>query len=233
MPLPKIELPLYELTLPSNGKKVQYRPFTVKEEKILLMAQESKDSSQIIQSIKQVINNCLIDYEIDNLAIFDVEYILITLRSRSIDNLVKFTIDDPDTKEKIELALDISEVKVEKSSDHTNKIKLNEEYILLMRYPSIDEYAGILLDNKSESQKSFDIMIKCMDMLASEKEVLKFKDFSEKEIQEFVDSLTNDVVKEIKKFFDTMPKIRFELDYKNSKNDMKKFVIQGTETFFI
>ena len=131
------------------------------------------------------------------------------------------------------MTLDISDVKVEKNENHSNKIQVNDEYFLFMTYPTIDEYADIMVGEKSESEKSFNIMIKCMDKLVSETSVLNFKDFTEKEIQDFVDSMTGDIVKQIKNFFDTMPKIRFEINYKNSNKEDKKFIIQGTETFFI
>jgi len=112
MALPKIDLPIYELRLPSNDKIVKFRPFTVKEEKILLTAQEAKDSTQMMNAVNQIVNNCLIDFDAEDLAVFDLEYILINLRSKSVDNEIKFEIEDPDTKEKIKLSMEISNVKV-------------------------------------------------------------------------------------------------------------------------
>ena len=233
MALPKIDLPIYELKLPSTGEKVKYRPFTVKEEKILLISQESNDINQIALSIKQIINNCLIGKNVDELAVFDVEYVLLTLRSRSVDNIVKFTIDDPDTEEKIEMELDISKVKVQKDDLHTNKIKLSEEYFLYMRYPSIDEFIMLLSEGKSNSDKNFDIMTSCMDKLVSKEDVYKFSDFTKEEVTEFVDSLQTEHTRKIKDFFDTLPKIRHEIPYKTKDGKDKTFVIQGTQTFFI
>lgn len=233
MALPKIALPIYEMKLPSTGEKVKYRPFTVKEEKILLTSQESNDVSQIVLSIKQIINNCLIDKNVDELAVFDVEYILLTLRSRSVDNVVKFSITDPDTEEKIDIELDLSKVKVQKEENHTNKIKLSDEYFLYMRYPTIDEFSILLGDEKSSSEKNYDVMLSCMDKLVSKEDVYKFSDFSKEEVNEFVDSLQSDHTKKIKEFFDTLPKIRHEIPYKTKDGNDKTFVIQGTQTFFI
>jgi hypothetical protein len=233
MSLPKIELPLYELMLPSNGKKVQYRPFTVKEEKILLTAQQSKEPEQIIMAIKQIVNNCIQDYNIDKLALFDLEYLLINIRSKSIDSSVEFEIEDPDTQEKVKLKLDLENVKVYRDENHTNKITLDEKYTIFLKYPSIDDFTEILDKQDLSPEKSYEILISCIDMLASEDEVYNFKDFTKKQVDEFIESLHADVIKKIKTFFDTMPKVRHEMPYKNSKGEDKIFTIQGTQSFFI
>ena len=233
MALPKIDLPIYELELPSNGKKVKYRPFTVKEEKILLVAKESEDNNHVITSIKQIVNNCLIDCNIDDLALFDLEYILITIRSKSVDSIVSFEITDPETGEKIPLELDLSNVKVEKDEDHTNQIKISDEYTMFLKYPSIDDFFNLLTDKNTSTEKNYNIMITCIDKIVSEDDVFNLKDFSKKEIDEFVEGLSSDVTIKMKKFFDTIPKVRHEIQYKNSKGEDKIFVIQGTQSFFI
>lgn len=235
MPLPKISLPIFELELPSNGQRVQYVPFTVKEEKILLIAQESKDPDQIVTAIKQIVRNCIVNYDIDKLALFDLEYILLMIRAKSVDNVVKFQIEDPDTNEKVDLELNLNEVKIEKDPRHTNKIKLNEEYYLFLKYPSIDNLNSMMSTNDDENrtEKSFDVLLSCIDKLVSENEVYSFSDFTKKEIDEFIESLNSDVTKLIKEFFDTIPKIRHEIEYTNSKGNKKTFVIEGTQTFFI
>lgn len=233
MALPKIDLPLYELELPSNNRKVKFRPFTVKEEKILLIAQESKDPKQIMDAIHQIVNNCLMDTDIRDLALFDIEYILLSLRSKSVDNTVNFTIKDPDTEEEIELEIDLTQVKVQKADGHTNKIKVDDTYTLFLKYPGIDNFASMITEEKVDTNKSLDILLSCIDKLVSEDDVYKFSDFSKKEVDSFIESLNSDITKEIKKFFDTMPKIRHEIPYKNSKGTDKTFVIEGTQTFFI
>jgi hypothetical protein len=233
MALPKIDLPLYELVLPSTGKKVKYRPFTVKEEKILLTAQESEDREQIILAIKQIINNCLVDCDVDKLAMFDIEYILILLRSKSVDNTVEFQIEDPDTKEKVNLALNLNDIKVKKNPKHTKEIKLDNQYWLHMRYPTMDEFASLLSKETITPAESFNILISCMDKLVSESEVFKFGDFSKKEIDEFVESLHGDTTRKMKEFFDTIPKVRHEIKYVNSAGTEKTYVLEGTQSFFI
>jgi len=233
MPLPKIDMPIYELSLPSNDKKVKYRPFTVKEEKILLIAQESKDTEQIISSIKQIVNNCLLEDTIDSLSLVDLEYLLISIRSKSVDNIVKFKIEDPDTEESIELELDLTQVKIEKPENHTNQIEVSEDYVLFLKYPTAEDFFVLLNEDKSETERNYDIMLCCLDKLASEEDVFNFKDFSKKEVDDFIESLHNDVVKKMKEFFDTIPKVRHEVEYINKNGDNKTFVIQGTQTFFI
>ena len=233
MPLPKIDLPLYELTLPSNDKKIKYRPFTVKEEKILLTAQQSKDPDQIVTAIKQIVNNCIVDYSIDKLSLFDLEYILISIRSKSVDNSVEFEIEDPDTKEKVKLVLNLDQVKVHRSEKHSNKIVLDDTYTLFLKYPSIDDFSVILKDTEISSEKSYEILMSCIDKLASEDEVYNFKDFTKKQVDDFIESLHADTIKRIKEFFDTMPKVRHEMTYKNSNGEEKVFTIQGTQSFFM
>ena len=233
MALPKIDMPMFELELPSNGKKVKYRPFTVKEEKILLIAQESKDPKQIIIAIKQIVHNCLIDYSINDLSLFDLEYLLLSIRSRSVDNKIEFEIDDPETEEKISLTLDLSEVKISKDPKHSNQIKLDDQYVLFLKYPTIDDFADMIANEKISSEKSFKILLSCIDKLVSEDDVYNFKDFSQKQIDEFIDSLHSDVTKKMKEFFDTIPKIRHEIRDTNSAGKDKTFVVEGTQTFFI
>lgn len=233
MPLPKIDMPLYELILPSTGKKVQYRPFTVKEEKILLTAQQSKESDQIITAIKQIVNNCIVNYDVDKLALFDLEFLMINIRSKSVDNNVEFEIEDPDTSEKIKLTLNLENVKVHRDENHTNKIQVDDKYILFLKYPTIDDFAEIVGKTDLTPEKTYEVLMSCIDKLASEDEVYNFKDFTKKQVDEFIESLHADVTKKIKLFFDTMPKVRHEMPYKNSKGEEKVFTIQGTQSFFI
>jgi hypothetical protein len=233
MPLPKIDMPLYELILPSTGKKVQYRPFTVKEEKILLTAQQSKESDQIITAIKQIVNNCIVNYDVDKLALFDLEFLMINIRSKSVDNNVEFEIEDPDTNEKVKLTLNLENVKVHRDENHTNKIQVDDKYTLFLKYPTIDDFSEIVGKTDLTPEKTYEVLMSCIDKLASEDEVYNFKDFTKKQVDEFIESLHADVTKKIKLFFDTMPKVRHEMPYKNSKGEEKVFTIQGTQSFFI
>ncbi len=232
MGLPKIDLPLFDIEIPSTGKKVKYRPFTVKEEKILLIAQESKDFDQIVLAVKQIINNCLQGANADELAMFDLEYLLINLRAKSVNNEIEFSITDPDTKEKVSLNLDISNIKVVRKENHKQLIKLNDEVHIKMRYPTINELARITVA-KNNFEMLFTVMIDCIESVIEGDSVMSLKDFNEEEVTEFINSFTNTHIDMIKTFFETMPTLRYEVEYKNSNGDDKTFVIEGMETFFI
>lgn len=233
MALPKIDLPIFELELPSTGEKIKYRPFTVKEEKILLVAQESKDGQQEVLATKQVVNNCLIDKDISNLAMFDLEYVLLILRSRSVDNSMTFNVRDPDTKESVTLELDIENIKLVKIDNHTNKVKINEEYTLFLKYPTIDQYIDISNMDSADPLVNYYIMVSCLDNVASEDEIHHFKDYKPEEVDAFMEGVTGEVVKQIQTFFETMPRLRHELKYTNKEGKEQTFVLEGMRTFFM
>jgi hypothetical protein len=230
--LPKLDLPLFELVLPSTGKKIQYRPFTVKEEKILLIAQESKDIDQIVLAIKQIIGNCVTNIDVERLATFDFEYILLHIRGKSINNLIDLKIRDPDTQESISLSINIDEVTLKKDPEHTNRIQVNANAVILMRYPTLNE-VSILAKGKATSEVLFNAMISCIDQIVVDDSVYKTEDFTEKELLDFVDQLTPNVLADIQKFFETIPVLRMEIPYKNKNGDQKTFVMEGMETFFM
>jgi len=232
MTLPKIDLPIYEMELPSTGETVKYRPFTVKEEKILLVAQASKDSTQEMVASKQIVNNCLIDYDVMKLAMFDLELILLTLRSKSVDNLIEMQITDPDTDETVDISIDLMDTEVIKNDKHSNQVKINDDYTLILKYPSIDEYIRITEMDEDDPLVSYQIMVSCLDKVASEDEVYEFSKYSQKEIDQFMEDVTTPVVDGIRLFFETMPKIRHTKTYKNKNGDTKNFVIEGMRSFF-
>lgn len=231
MPLPKIDQPLFTLTVPSSGKKVKYRPFTVKEEKILLIAQESKDMEQIITAIKQIITNCLVDVDADDLAVFDLEYILIKLRAKSVNNVIDFKITDPDTEEEIDVSLNIDDIEIDYKEEHKKIIEVTDDISLHMKYPSID-YLNAAKDQASD-ESVFNLMKQSIDKVVQGDSVYKLQDFTEKEVEEFVDSLGSHVITSIKTFFDTIPQMKFEHKYVDKEGNEKTFVAKGTETFFI
>ena len=226
-------MPTFEMVLPSSGEIVKYRPFTVKEEKILLIAQEGDDIKSAINAVKQVVNNCLIDVDIEKFSMFDLEYILLLLRSKSVDNNVKFAIRDPDTDETVELELDLDDVKVTTVDEHTNKVRVNEEYTMFLRYPTINQFVEFIDGDQEDPLVTYNIMVSCLDKVASESEVFNFKDFSREEIDKFMDDLSGDVLVQIKQFFDTMPKLRHEMKYINKNGNDKIFVLEGMKSFFI
>jgi len=233
MALPKIDLPLFELTIPSTNKKVKFRPFTVKEEKILLISQESQDSKQIVLAIKQILNNCLQNVDVNTLATFDLQYILLNIRAKSVNNEVTFNIKDPDTNESVELTIDINEIEIKRSPDHNKIINITDTIALQMRYPTIEYIEDLDPESEKSSDDLYKIMVECIESVVDGDQVYKLKDFSEKEVTEFLDSLTADVAMKIKKFFDTMPMMRYEKKYKNKNGVEKTFVAEGMETFFI
>lgn len=233
MALPKIDIPIFEFTLPSTGEKVKYRPFTVKEEKILLVAQESQDGQQEVLATKQVVNNCLIDKDISDLSMFDLEFVLLVLRSRSVDNQILFTIRDPDTKETVELQMDLDTVSLTNNQDHSKEIKLNDKYTLFLKYPTIDEFINISNMDANDPLVNYYIMVSCLHYIASEDEVHYFKDYEAKDVDAFMEDLQGDVIKGIQKFFTTMPKVRHEIKYTNKEGTEKTFVVEGMRTFFI
>ena len=233
MGLPKIDLPIFELELPSTGEKLSYRPFTVKEEKILLVAQESNEPSQEIIATKQVVNNCLIGKDISDLAMFDLEYVLLILRSRSVDNSITFNIKDPETKETVNLVLDIETIQLVRNDDHKKEVKINSEYTLYLKYPTIQQYLDISSMDANDPLVNYYVMVSCLDKVASEDEIHDFKDYTSEEIDTFMEGVTGEVVKAIQQFFETMPVLRHELKYKNEKGNEQTFVLEGMRTFFM
>lgn len=235
MALPKIDLPLFELVLPSTGKKVKYRPFTVKEEKILLIAQESKDVKQIILAIKQILGNCLQDINVETLATFDLEYVLLNIRAKSVNDEITFSVKDPDTGEKVELTININEVEIKRFSDHNKIIQVSDDIVFQMKYPSIsylETLKGGEEDAKNDSDSIVAAMKECIGVIAQGDQVFKLEDFTEKEVNDFIESLSSDIVMKIKKFFDTIPVMRYEKKYIDKTGKEKTFVAQGMETFF-
>jgi hypothetical protein len=233
MALPKIDLPLMECVQPSTGEKVKYRPFTVKEEKILLVAQEADDPAAEILAMKQIVNNCFVNLDVDEIPMFDLEYLIMILRSASVDNILKFVVSDPDTEEKVELELNLDEVELTTEAEHSKEIKLNDDYTLFLKYPTIESFVRVVQMGFGDSLTSYYIMTSCLDKVASEDEIEYFKDYSNEEIEEFMNGLSSDVLNKVVKFFETMPKLRHELPYTNKEGKEQTFVVEGTRSFFI
>ena len=234
MGLPKIKLPIFETKLISTGrKKIKYRPFTVKEEKILLIAQESDDLDQVLTAIKQIITNCCDDVVAEDLPMFDLEYLLMQIRGKSVNNVIEFRITDPDTNKPATIELDIDEIKLVKPKGHDNEISITEDARIIMRYPKIDQVKALLNDSQQETDNIFDVMVSCIDTVVEGDTVYDLDDFSKEEVTEFIESFQTETVNAIKKFFDTMPVLRCEKKYINANGEEKKIVLEGTETFFI
>jgi hypothetical protein len=234
MGLPKIDLPMFETKLVSTGrKKIKYRPFTVKEEKILLIAQESNDIEQVIIAMKQIIGNCCSDIDPEQLPMFDVEYLLMQIRGKSVNNVIEFKITDPETEKQVDISLDVDEIKIVKPKGHNNQIEIKENTYVVMRYPTINQVTDLLNPDQDETTNTLDIMIHCIDSVVDGDVVYDLDDFTKEEVVEFVDSFPTKAVEEIKNFFETMPVMRVEKKYTNANGDEKKIVLEGTETFFI
>ena len=235
MGLPKIDQPLFELTIPSTEQKVTFRPFTVKEEKVLLIAREAGDIDQIVLAVKQIIGNCCNGLDVESLAVFDLEYLMLQIRSKSVNNEVKFTIKDPDTEEEIELKLDIDDIEITRDPNHSKKVVLNDQYYMMMRYPTINELASLQVkEGESEEEVLFNTMIACIETLVDDTtdEVYNFNEFSPDEIEEFVEQFTSGTIGELQQFFASIPKMRYSVDYVNKDGKEKTFTMEGVETFF-
>ena len=232
MSLPKFDQPLFETELPSTQEKVKYRPFTVKEEKILLIAQQSEDIEQTILSLKQIINNCVEGVDVEKMPLFDLEYLLITLRSKSVNNILDFSVKDPDTEEIVELNLNLNEITVSRTEGHTNRIDISENAFIFMRYPNVNELKDIL-KTPDNDEALFKTLFGCMEKLVYEDSVYLFAEYTQEELDDFVDGLSGDVLKQIKGFFETSPKIKHQFKYTNKEGVDKVFVLEGLDSFFI
>jgi len=233
MALPKIELPLFEAKLFSTGKTVKFRPFTVKEEKILLIAQEANDIDQTILAIRQIITNCVYDIDIETLPMFDMEYLLLQLRAKSINNVITFNITDPETQKPVEIELDIDTIGLTVDANHSKEISVSDDMRLIMRYPRLDEVALFKNYRGNEVNTLFDIMISCIDCVVDGDSVSRMEDFSKEETKAFIETFPGKVIQDLKTFFETIPVLRYEVKYVNANGNEKKMILEGMETFFI
>ena len=236
MALPKLTTPTYELEIPSTDEKIKFRPFLVKEEKILMMAMESKKSADIVQAVKEIVEECTFNkINISDMPMFDIEYIFLQIRSKSVGEVSKIRVLCPDDgKTYANLDLDLNEVKVQVGDDHTNKIELNNGMGIIMKYPTIDSFreSGIQDINASNM---LEVIGGCILQIYEEegKKVYDPKDQTKKELTDFIEQLTTDQFKHIQKFFDTMPKLKHEITVKNPKTKKEnKITLTGLNDFF-
>jgi len=236
MPLPTIVTPSYELTLPSNGKKIKYRPFLVKEEKILILAIESNSMKDISRAIKDVLKNCILTkgVKIDELPTFDIEYLFLNIRSRSVGESIDLVITCPDDNEtKVNTQIYIDEIQVKTNKDHNPDIKLDDTYTMRLKYPSLDQFIDDNFNFDVDKDNSFDIISSCIDMVFSDEEAWEAKDCTKKELLEFVERLNSAQFKEVEKFFDTMPQLSHKIEIENPKTKVKSTVtLEGLASFF-
>ena len=237
MALPIIETPRYELTLPSQDTKVQYRPFLVKEEKILLMAMESKDNNEVVNATKDILKACTYDkLDIDKLPMFDIEYILLQVRGKSVGEIANFKVICPDDKTTAtDVELNLSDVNVQVDDEHTNRVVIDEtrDLGLVLNYPSLGITKAGFDVNKTDIDTMFGVVAGCIDHIFEGEKTFPAKDSTQKELKEFLESLPQAAFLKIKKFFDTMPQLRHEVEVTNPKTGVKsKVTFRGLQDFF-
>ena len=240
MPLPKIATPSYELELPSTGKTITYRPFLVKEEKLLVIALESEDTKQITNAIKAVIRACVLTkgIKVETLPTFDIEYLFLNIRGKSVgeDLDVKLICPD-DNKTEVNVNINLDDIQVNKPKGHSNKIKLDNNLMMELKYPSLNEFIKNNFDpnevGTNAMEQSFDLIGSCINKIYNEDEVWVAADCSKKEINEFLDSMNSNQFKEVEKFFETMPKLSHTVKVKNPKTKVESdVVLEGLASFF-
>ena len=238
MPLPKIATPTYELTLPSTGKQVQYRPFLVKEEKLLVIALESEDNKQITTAIKAVLKACVLTrgIKVETLPTFDIEFLFLNIRGKSVGEELDVNIVCPDDeKTEVAVTIDLDDIQVKRDENHTNQIKLDDSLMMEMKYPSLDEFIKSNFDfsDKAQMDQSFQLIASCIDKVYSEDEVWATADCTKREVTEFLESMNSNQFKEIEKFFTTMPKLSHTITIKNPKTKVEsEVVLEGLASFF-
>ena len=238
MPLPTIATPTYELELPSTGKKVKYRPFLVKEEKLLVLALETESTKDISTAIKTVLKNCIQSrgVKVDNLPTFDIEYLFLNIRGKSVGEEVEVNLIAPDDEvTQVPVTINIDDIQVKKSEEHNNKIKLDENLMMEMKYPSLDQFIKSNFDFGEEvsMDQSFDLIGSCIDKIYNEEEVWSAADCTKKEVKDFLEQMNSMQFKEIEKFFETMPKLSHSVTFTNPKTKVESTVVlEGLSSFF-
>ena len=238
MPLPKIATPTYELELPSTEKTIRYRPFLVKEEKLLVIALESEDNKQITTAVKSVIQNCILTrgIKVEQLPTFDIEFLFLNIRGKSVGEELEVNLICPDDgKTQVSVWLDLDDIKVFKPEGHTNRIKIDDTIAMEMKYPSLEQFISSNFDftDKNAMDQSFELIASCIDKVFTEEEVWAAADCTKKEIKDFVESMNSSQFKDIEKFFETMPKLSHKLTIKNPKTKVESdVVLEGLASFF-
>ena len=238
MPLPKIATPTYELELPSTEQPVNYRPFLVKEEKLLVLALESEDTKQITTAIKAVLKSCVLTkgIKVEHLPTFDIEYLFLHIRGKSVGEEIEVNITCPDDeKTQVPITLNLDDIKVQKNDKHNNQIKLDDNLMMELKYPSLDQFIknNFDFDEKNQMEQSFDLIGTCIDKIYNEEEVWATADCTKKEVKEFLESMNYSQFKEIENFFETMPKLSHTIKVTNPKTKVEsEVVLEGLASFF-
>tara|TARA_R110000868_G_scaffold6275_1_gene35755 strand:- start:513 stop:1232 length:720 start_codon:yes stop_codon:yes gene_type:complete len=238
MPLPRINAPQYELELPSTKETIQYRPFLVKEEKLLVIALESEDTKQITTAIKNVIKNCIITkgIKVETLPTFDIEYLFLNIRGKSVGEEIEVNVICPDDEEtNVPVKIDLDSIKVQFNEEHKKQIKVDKNIMMEMKYPSLDQFIKTNFDftQNNAMEQSFDLIASCIDKIYTEEEVWSSADVTKKELIDFLEQMNSAQFKEIEKFFETMPKLSHKVKITNPKTKVEsEVVIEGLASFF-
>ena len=238
MPLPKIAAPTYELELPSTGETIQYRPFLVKEEKLLVIALESEDTKQITTAIKTVIKNCILTkgIKVESLPTFDIEYLFLNIRGKSVGEELDVNIICPDDgRTEVSVTINLEDIEVQKNDEHEKKIKIDDSIMIEMKYPSLDQFIKNNFDfnKRNAMDQSFELIASCIGTIFTEEEAWSTADCSKKEITEFLESMNSSQFKGIEKFFETMPKLSHKVEVRNPKTKVEsEVVLEGLASFF-
>ena len=238
MPLPKIATPTYSMVLPSTEKEINYRPFLVKEEKLLVLALESEDTKQITQAIKAVLKSCVQTkgIKVETLPTFDIEYLFLNIRGKSVGESIDVNIICPDDeKTSVKVVIDLDDIKVNKTEGHSNQIKLDENLMMELKYPSLDEFIKNNFDfnDQNAMEQSFKLIASCIDKIYNEEEVWVAADCTKKEITEFLESMNSSQFKKIEEFFTSMPKLSHTIKVTNPNTKVEsEVVLEGLASFF-
>ncbi len=238
MPLPKIATPTYELVLPSNNKTIKYRPFLVKEEKLLVLALESEDSKQITNAIKAVLSSCIKTrgVKVETLPTFDIEYLFLNIRGKSVGEVIEVNLYAPDDGvTSVPVEINIDDIQVNKDENHTNKIQLDDTLMMEMRYPSLDQFIDNNFDVGGEVnlEKSFELIAASIETVYNDEEVWSASDCTKKELVAFLEQMNTLQFKKVEKFFETMPKLSHEVTFINPKTKKENTVLlEGLTSFF-
>ena len=238
MPLPTISTPTYELVLPSSNRKIKYRPFLVKEEKILILAMESQDTKQIARAVKDVISHCILSkgIKVEKLATFDIEYLFLNIRGKSVGEDIEVMVTCPDdNKTQVPMSINVDTIKVHIDEEHSKDIVLDDVYTLRMKYPSLNEFIKTNFDNVDSMKvdDTFDLIASCIDQVYSEEESWASEDCTKKELTTFVESLNSGQFKKVERFFETMPKLSHTVKVTNPNTEVESEIkLEGLQNFF-
>lgn len=234
MPLPKIDQPLFEVKIPSSGKKVLFRPFLVKEEKLLLIAQQSGEDTDVIRAIKQILKLCIADEEldVDKLTTFDLEYLFLKLRAKSVNNVVKLSYRDNEDEKIYNFELDLDTIEVEMPDGVDSTIKISDNISMIMKYPNAS-----ITDKIQQFDNEVDLMtffiVNCIDTIMTEEDIFPASEYSDKELEEFLDQLPVNSFEKIREFFENMPKLHHKIEYKNSLGNDRSIELNNLKDFFM